>query len=735
MEQNYSSTKLPTAASTVGGGDGKSGGYPWSNPTRITADDGSSAYWGAVMAGDGGTITGSAFNFPKLPANAVIDGIQLFIDGSQIGAYGYVSINIAGTTTKSLGALNGSYGGPTDLWGASSINPADIATITASAQAIDVSGGDAIADMDYMSLTVYWHISAINIPSDIPTRVDYKTYSRDGRYLGLLPNVTSKLAFSQDINSAGSSIQIKCGKHIDTEPTAEALQDNTGAPIQTQSGFDIMARSASLMVDEGASIDDALFKNSNRIKAYVYNKWYPNGKLIFSGQINKVAFEYGGGNASVDLTVYSDGLDLDNYIARGYPFSYTTDVTQSLSGSYRTISEQGGKGAGWERYGQTFKTGAGVTNIGALTIRVMGTANVTVSIWDGPIGNFLGSSTKSLSIGDFATDTRFEFSNLIPVSPNTTYFFTVEVADGESINIANSDSNIYANGSMYRSSYSGGSGGGSYFAVTGDLLFITASGTPTTTTTYSTDDPVSEMAHGILLDYNARGGIITERDFVATGLSLTYTFNSASIYDAIKKILELSPNTYYAYIDLGTAEIDIKPTSSTPDFTIVRGREINKLNVALSIENVKNSLLFSGGDTGGGTNLFKKYEDSQSIANYGIRLAQKSDNRVTVSATADAVGGSFIQENSGETQETSVAILNDLIDISLLTPGKTIGFKNFGGFIDSLVLVIARREPNFNDGIVNLVLGRLPLRLSDEVQRINRDLLLEQTINNPSQPS
>lgn len=734
MEQSYSSTKLPTAASTVGGG-GKGGGYPWTNPTRITANDGSSADWGAAMAGEGATITGSAFGFPKLPDSAVIDGIQLFISGSQIGAYGDISISPTGTTTKPIGALNGSYGGPTDLWGATVINPADIATLTATAYTADVSGGDAIASMDYMSVTVYWHIDAVNTPSDVPTRIDYKTYSRDGTYLGLLPNVTSKLSFSQDINSAGSSIQIKCGKFIDNESTAEALQDNTGAPIQTESGLSIMARSADIWVAAGASDDEALFKNSNRVKAYLYNKWYPNGKLVFSGQVNKVAFEYGGGNASVDLTVYSDGIDLDNYIARGYPFNYTLDQSQTTQNGVVTSTVQGGKGVGWTIYGQTFITGSGVTNIGAIDLLLRGSANVQLSIYDGPNGNYLGGVTKTIAGVDQPTYTRFELPTLLTVTPLTPYFIAIWVDAGQSIDIYRTTSNAYASGSIYVSNYSGGSGGGSFTASTGDIAFKTYSGTPTTTTTYSTDDPVTDMARGILLDYNARGGAITERDFVATGLSLTYTFNSATIYDAIKKIIELSPNGYYSYVDLGTAEIDIKPTSTTPDFTIVRGREINKLNIGLSIENVKNSLLFSGGDTGGGTNLFKKYDDSQSISNYGIRVAQKSDNRVTVSATADAVGGSFIDEYSDEAQETSVSVLNDLIDITLLTPGKTIGFKNFGSFVDSLVLVIARREPNFSDGIVNLVLGRLPLRLSDEIQRINRDLILEQTINNPAQPS
>lgn len=736
MEQNYSSTKLPTAASTAGSGE--FGSDPWSNPTRITVDDDSSATWAADLASQEAYITGSSFGFPNLPDSAVIDGIEVFVDGSQVGCYGTVTISPSSTTGKAIGALNGSFGGPTDLWGASEITPADIASLTATVTTSDVSGGDGVASIDYITVTVYWHIEMIATPSDVPTRVDYKVYSRDGNYLGLLPNVSSKLAFSQDINSAGASIQITCGKFINNDTIVEPLQDNTGAAIQTQSGLDIMARSTNLVVTTGDSDDEALYKNSNRVKAFIYNKWYPNGKLVFSGQINKVNFKYGGGDASVQLLVYSDGLDLDNYIARGYPFVYTQDQANTVAtpNSIQT-TEQGSNSDGWVRYGQSFKTGASTNNIGSIKLRLSGTATVTLSLYDDVNGDFLGSVTKAVNTGAAAI-IEFQFSDLIPVKPNTLYFFALSVASGQSITSYHSQTNPYANGKMYVSNYSGGSGGGLYEVVADgqrDMYFITYSGTPTTTTTYSTQDPIGGMAHGILADYNSRGGMITERDFVPAGLSVTYTFNSSTILDSIKKILELAPSGYYSYIDLGTAEIDIKPTSTTPDFTIVRGKQINELTIGLSIENVKNNLLLSGGDTGGGTNLFKSYRDSDSIGHYGIRLAQKSDNRITLSATADAVGNSFIDENSGETQETSVSVLNDLIDITKLTPGKTIGFKNFGNFIDDMVLIIARREPNFSEGIVTLVLGRLPLRLTDEIQRINRDLLLEQTIKNPSSPS
>jgi hypothetical protein len=732
MEQNYSSTKLPTvgASSAIGGASA------WSNPSRITADDGSSASWGAFMGGQMSAITGSSFGFQQLPANAVIDGIQVYVDGSQTGCYGNVTLNISGTTGKAIGALNTTYGDSTDLWGLDEIDPADIASISVTIDANDVSGGDGIASIDYVSITVFWHIEMAQVPSDdVPTRFDYKVYSRDGAYLGLLPKVTSKFGFAQDINSAGSSIVVTCGKFIKNETTVTPLLTEDGDEITTEDDLPILATSTELLVTTGDSPDDAIFKNSNRVKVWMYNKYYPNGKLMFSGQINRVEFKYGSSDPTVKLSIYSDGLDLNNYIARGYPFNYTTEVTQATqNGSYASSVAGGDKGGGWLVYGQSFTTDSDQTNIGSISVMLQGTATVTLSLYDGPNGNLIGSVSLAVANGA-AAETAFDFASLIEVNPSDEYFFALWLNPGQSINVYHYSPSPYAGGSAYESSYGGGSGGGSFLALTTDLYFIVKSGVPTTTTTYSTDDPVTDMAHGILLDYNARGGYITEGDFEATGLSLTYTFVVATVLDALKKILELCPAGYYSYIDLGTAQIDIKEMSTTPDFTIVRGRHITELNLALTIEQVKNYLLLSGGDTGGGVNLYREYTDSESASAYGIRTATKSDNRITLAATADAMGESFTEENAGEVQETSLMVKDEHVDITQFIPGKTIGFKNFGNFIDDMVLTIVRREPNFSDGIANLTLGRLPVRMNDEIQRISRELLNEQTINNPSSPS
>lgn len=722
---NYTTTKLPTvgASSAIGGASA------WSNPSRITADDGSSASWGAFAGAQMSAITGSSFAF-DIPDFAVIDGISVLIDGSQTGCYGNVSLNIAGTTGKAIGTLATTYGGPTDLWGATEITLADINSISVTAEANDVSGGDGIAGMDYMSVTVYWHLSVDVAPSDVPTRVDYKAFARDGSYLGLIPNVSSELKFSQEKNSSGATLEIKSAQDLREVTEIGVLQTEDDLDILTESDIAILTESTDIKVTTGDNDDYAIYKNSNRIEAWLYNYWYPNGKRMFKGQVNKVTFSYGGTGDSVNLLVYSDGFDTSNYIARGLPASLTLDVSQaSQNGTFTTEVYSFG---GWEKYGQTWIAGAGNDNLGAITLLLQGTANVTVSVYDAPNGNLLGSATRSVSAGS-ATEYQFLFAPLITITPLSTYFFTTSVGSGQSILVyKHGTAGTYANGTAYNSSYSGGSGGGSWTPATGDLYFKTYEGTLTTTATFTSDDPVTEIASAVLADYNTRGGYITENDFDATGLSVSYTWIMATIYDVLNKVIELSPLGWYFYIDVGNALIDIKQQSVTPDFTIVGGKDIHQLDVALSIENVSNQLLFTGGPNPT-TNLYRSYIDSESSAKYGLRTQTKTDNRVTLTATADAIGETFIEENSDEIQETRITVLNKTIDITLLTPGKTIGFVNLGSLIDSFVLQIVRRD--YTPDAVVLTLGRLPVNLSTTVQSLNRGLLNEQTLNNPTTPS
>lgn len=721
-----STTKSPTLASSSGPE------LSWTNPTNVYTDNGSSATIGFSMGGEiADDLVFNTFDF-DIPTNAVIEGVYLSIDGSFFSVYGSVNLSsdLGSGTSKTLTGTT--YGGSEDLWGLA-LTPAVVndSNFGGTLFVGDVSGGDGTASVDHIEITVYWRYDITADPIDVPTRFLYKVFTNQGEYLGNLPKVISEFAFTQDINSNGSQLSIDLGLSVDTSALpneyiltedGDVLTDENDNPLFTE-GF------VPLFAFGDSDVSGKLIKNGNRVVVYQFDYYYPNGKLMFTGQINQIRINLA--EESIRLKVLHDGMDLDNYIARGSPFDYTDDATNITGTSYVEVNQIG---ALWERYGQDFVISGSIDNIGAVKFRMLGSANVTVYLYDGVNGILLGSSTSFIDSAGVIIDAQVGFATPIDVAPGSSCFFAVGVGSGQSIRLYYSSADPYASGAMYHSSYGGG-GGGQYFVVAGsDLVFTIQSAEPTTTTTYSLSDPTTEMLVPIIEDYNLRGGLITTDDEIdATGLSLTYTFNTNTILDAVKAILRMSPNGFYYTVDLGTNELTFKSFSQTADYTLVKGRHIENLELVMSIENVKNQYYFSGGDIGGGVNLYKEFTDTTSRSLYGNRLERKSDNRVTVDATATAIGESFIEEFSDEQFETSVTITTRTMDITLLTPGKVIGFSGFGTIIDTLLLQIVSRS--YTAESVTLTLGTLPPRFTPLIEEINRGLIAQETVANPTAPS
>lgn len=737
--------KYPTTTTTVNG-SGISGA--WANPANIFADDGSNAT-AAFLGPPTYTfeLNGATFGF-NIPSNAIIDGIKLEMEVPSstrwFEAAGTVKLKkagvLAGTNQAGLGSASSgvwTYGGATSLWGTTwtpaQINAANFGfgfDATASS-----SPNDFAIAIDYVRITVYWHYSVDVAAADVPKRYVHKVFN-DGVYLGNLPKVTSKFGFSLDINSAGSSLAIECSVSPDRAGLpGDRLVTEAGDPIITENNEYMYTEGQPAILSQGNAVDPTILQNGNRIEVWEYSYYYPNGKLMFKGQVNRIEAGFGSSaDNKIKLLVLSDGLDLDNYIARGSPFTYTADVTQSAQNANATIT-QDSKGAGWNRYGQTWLVGAGVTKLGAISLLLNGVADVTVTVYNGLAGTALGSVTQSVNTGGVAAVVQLALPSLIDVTAGSTLFYTVSVGAGQSIIIYYSNASSYANGAMYNSSYSGGSGGGAYSEVAGaDLYFIASSGLATTTATYTSKDPTTQMFKPIIDDYRLRGGILnySSSSVDATGLSLTATFNTETIFDSMRKVLSLCPNGYYYYCDVGTDIIYFKNTLTTATHKLIKGRHLNKINLIMSIENVKNDLLFSGAETAG-VNLYAEYEDQTSQSNYGKRIERKSDNRVSILATANAIGDSFIAENASEYYETTVTVLDRTMDITLLKPGDTVGLRGFGNFIDTQVMQIVRLE--YSPEQVNLTLGNMPKRFSTENERTIRGLIAQQTVANPSAPS
>lgn len=749
---------MPSQALIPGTIAQSAGGVSWSNLNNAKVEDGVVATTGTIGPGGGGgsanqlLATNLGFN---LPTGAVIDGIKLEAKvNSSGGSTDTARISLlynGGSTTPAntpgigqnwFGGLKwNTYGGPTSLWGrtwtAADINHTNFGASLST----QLNAGTGTATIDAILITVYYHLGGSTTPADVPIREVYKVYSQSGTYLGLMPQPTDALKIPQDVNSAGSQISITVPVSADTSAldTEIYTTEDGSANYTTEDGADNYTTEGQIpIVSTGLQSIDTLIKNGNTVQAWLYNYWYPNGKCMFIGKIRRWEATFGGADGNdnaVKVLLYSSGYDLDNYVARGAPFVYTADVTQSVwnTGLYLQTN-YGGIGL-VTKYGQTVKV-VSAPNLGAITLMVYGTADLTVNVWTQPNGGTLLASTTQRVDVVTQTAIQFGFPALAAVVAGQTVFYEAVVANNQSLYIYQQNTDVYANGTAYQSSYAGGSGGGAYIPIVGDLYFITGSGTPSTTVTFTSKDPSTGMLAPLISDYNLRGGTQkwTAESIDATGLSLTYKFSVQTLYEALNAVLDLSPNGFYYYVDLGTQTIYFKNQSTTADFLVQKGVHINDLTLAFTTEGSINTELFTGGDIGGGVNLYKIFTNPSSIAAFGPLLERKTDNRVTLDATANAIGNSKIAELSGEQQQTVITLVHTTkLDLTLLTPGKVIGFRGFGTFVDSILVQIVHRD--WAAETVNLQLGLLPTRLSTEYNQTIRELIASQTLDNPGTPT
>ncbi len=148
---------LPTSWTTTGSGTA------WTNPSRITADDGSSASTSATATQD---LLGSTYGF-SIPSDATINGIEFSARGQMPdGAAGTLTwyvykagARVATTFTGWFGVgspTTVTKGSSTELWG-TTWTPAQInASNFGTALAISSNGSGNWCNVDWHKVTVYY---------------------------------------------------------------------------------------------------------------------------------------------------------------------------------------------------------------------------------------------------------------------------------------------------------------------------------------------------------------------------------------------------------------------------------------------------------------------------------------------------------------------------------------------------------------------------------------------------
>ena len=249
--------------------------------------------------------------------------------------------------------------------------------------------------------------------------------------------------------------------------------------------------------------------------------------------------------------------------------------------------------------------------------------------------------------------------------------------------------------------------------------------------------------------------------YIPSNSTVSYTFNVNTVLEGVNKCVELAPVNWYWYINQGTNVLEFKEKSDTPDHTFSFEKDIIDAKFEKRIEDIANVVYFTGGDTGGGVNFYKKYTIDGSIAKYGYKAIKYSDGRVTLTSTADTIANNILATKSEPELRVTLEILdnnNDMnmgYDIESIQVGDVIAVRNItqqvglstwdtGRFdegywdfniynLSSLQMQIQKLE--YKQDSVVISASTIPLDVNKRIEDINRNLETLQTANNPTTPS
>lgn len=256
-----------------------------------------------------------------------------------------------------------------------------------------------------------------------------------------------------------------------------------------------------------------------------------------------------------------------------------------------------------------------------------------------------------------------------------------------------------------------------------------------TTVAYSSQAP-NAIVQDALDKFTTAGGLVdySSSSIDATGTTVTYSFRLNTYREVLDICLKLAPYDWYWRVGLGDDTVYFQQKPTTPSHYFVLKKHIHELNLEYYIENITNVVYVTGGDTGGGSNLFKKYTDATSISNYRQGLKRITDHRVTVSATADLLSEGETDRNDAPQYRSSVTILDsDDIDIETIQLGQLIGFRNFGNYIDDVEMQIVAID--YEPDRVTLQLDTLLPRVNKRIEDLKRNLVELDNVDTPDAPS
>lgn len=293
--------------------------------------------------------------------------------------------------------------------------------------------------------------------------------------------------------------------------------------------------------------------------------------------------------------------------------------------------------------------------------------------------------------------------------------------------------------------------------------YMLRDGTGATEIAYSSQDP-STILTDIIDKYRADGGTISYNptSIQTTGTTVSYTFNSNTVREAIDKVIELAPLGWYWTVDANSI-IYLKPKSTTATHAFTIGTHIAKMETWRRIEDVVNRVYFTGFTTASGTGMYRIYSNTGSISSYGLHAIHKVDGRVTNTLTADTMSNRILSAKIDPEIRTAITIVDNNgenkfrgYDIESVVPGDTMKIKNIKmaskttsrwdqaiwdtdiwdatlAFTAADVIQILSFDYN-PDYLTIEASSRLP-EISKRIEDIDRNLTSSITVDNPSDPT
>lgn len=258
-----------------------------------------------------------------------------------------------------------------------------------------------------------------------------------------------------------------------------------------------------------------------------------------------------------------------------------------------------------------------------------------------------------------------------------------------------------------------------------------------TTVEYNSTDPV-QMARDAMDNYIDQGGTMgyNIETMPLSGEVASYDFKLQTTRETVDKTIDLLPSGYYHFPDPGDNLQYILSKAETPHHVFWYEKHITQLKLKKSLTQLVNKVYFAGGtasDAPEGTpDLFKYYEDTTSKNTIRHGLKRISDSRVSLESSAEILSEREISEFKNPRYRTSVTISDAVYDIELIKLGQMVGFKNFGTFVDDLLLQIVSISRQKHTVTLDL-----DMSMPGEAKRLEdlkRALLSEQIRNIPSIP-